>query len=69
MKTLYETIEIDRMSKGLTVDNYCAKAGIGVITYYRLQQNKPHASTIFKLAKESGIDAKELLDLPMTHDE
>lgn len=69
MRTLYETIEVDRIKKGMTVDHYCAKADIGVLTYYRLKESKPHAKTFAKLSNETGIDIGDLLDLPMKHDE
>lgn len=69
MRTLYKTIELDRIKKGLTVDNYCAKAGISSLTYYRLKENKPQAKTFVKISKITGMDIEDLLDLPMTHDE
>ena len=69
MRTLYETIELDRIKKGLTVDAYCEKAGISSLTYYNLKEKKPQGRTFIKVSKITGIDIEDLLNLPMTHDE
>lgn len=69
MRTLYKTIELDRIKKGLTVDEYCKEAGISSLTYYRLKENKPQAKTFAKISNITGMDVEDLLDLPMKYDE
>jgi len=65
--TLFETVEIDRVEKGMYVSEYCKQLNVSPNTYYHIKMSKPQMKTYVKLAKQLDTDVRSLMLLPITN--